>query len=816
MRPTISRVIWCALALSVFSACARSPKVEAANWANWRGPEQNGTSREKNLPDAWEFAKNTLWQAPVGGMSAPVAFNGKVFALSRVGEEQAPDTLIPGIKTQEALVALDAETGKRLWEHRENMTQTEVPFHRIGWGNPVGDPKTNRIYAQGTQGTVVCLDADTGKVIWKRQMTEEFGLISTFGGRTHSPAIDEDQLFVIGVAFGWGDHARSAPRIFCFDKNTGELRWSNGTGGIPVDAPQNMPIVAVVDGVRLVMFGAGDGGVHAFKARTGEKVWSYKASKRGINTAVICEGTRVYVTHSEENVATGEMGGTSCIDVAGGKVKEIWRRDRIGAGFSSPTIDVTNNRLYLLDNEGSVHALDTQDGKSAWKRRAGTIGKASLVLADGKLYVCEANGRFIVLRDGKTKAELVSREEVPEKMGREYAIYGSPAIYNGRIYVQAANTMYCIGPKEAVKTEDYEDETLKEEPASSSAKPAHIQVRPFDAVLEPGQKQAFTAWAFDEKGRALGKVKAEKWEIGQLTVPPPPAPVVIPPPKKEDQAPAGAPGAPAAPGAVAPPGGAPAAPAPGVVAMPQQPAKVGNLKGSVDAEGNYTAEAGPHQGGGVFAKVGELAGHARVRVLPPLPWTFDFEAARVGSPPLTWLGAGGKFAVREKDGGKVLTKLLDLDLYYRARTNFGSVDMSNYTLQADVNAGEKVVNEIHNIPDPGIINQRYVLVLLGNHQRVQIHIWPAALPHSLNRTVPFKWQANTWYTMKLRVEQLPDKAVVRGKVWPRGEAEPEAWTVELEDTTPNRNGNPGLFGHSLVTPIKSEIYYDNIIVSENK
>jgi hypothetical protein len=106
-------------------------------------------------------------------------------------------------------------------------------------------------------------------------------------------------------------------------------------------------------------------------------------------------------------------------------------------------------------------------------------------------------------------------------------------------------------------------------------------------------------------------------------------------------------------------------------------------------------------------------------------------------------------------------------------------------------------------------------VLLGNHQRLQIHVWPSALPHSLNKTIPFTWKANTWYTMKLRVDQQPGKAVVRGKVWPRGEAEPSAWTIDLVDSTPNPSGNPGLFGHSLVTPVKSEIYYDNILVSEN-
>jgi hypothetical protein len=250
-------------------------------------------------------------------------------------------------------------------------------------------------------------------------------------------------------------------------------------------------------------------------------------------------------------------------------------------------------------------------------------------------------------------------------------------------------------------------------------------------------------------------------------------------------------------------------------AVPKQAPMVGNLQGEVAADGTFTAAPGPHQGGGVYAEVGGIKGHARVRVLPPLPWKIDFEQARIDSPPLTWLGAGGKFAVQEQDGSKVLTKTLNLDLYYRARTNFGTPDMSNYTLQADVKAGEKVLNGMHNIPDPGIINQRYVLVLLGNHQRLQIHAWPSALPHSLNKTIAFTWKANAWYTMKLRVDQEADKAVVRGKVWPRGEAEPAAWTIDLVDGTPNRSGNPGLFGHSLVTPIKSEIYYDNILVTEN-
>src|SRR5688572_28619230 len=754
----------------------------ANDWAQWRGPEQNGVSRETGLPTTWnpDTGENVVWKNNVGGMSSPIVMNGHVYTITRVGEQQAPDTLIPGPKTQEAVICVDAETGKTVWEYRENPTQTEVPFHRLGWGNVVGDPETGRIYAYMIHASLVCLDGKDGKLIWKRQMTEEFGQISTFGGRTPSPTIDEDQVFISGVAFGWGDNARSAHRVFALDKNTGALNWTSPTGGSPVDAPYSPPTIAVINGERIVITVAGDGGVHAFQSRTGKKLWSYILSKRGLNSSPLVNGNFVYACSSEENVDTAQMGRVVCLDasqIENGAPKEVWRQDRIEAGFASPTF--FDDRLYVFDNSATVYAMDAKTGQVQWKRRAGTIGKASLVFADNKLYVGEANGRFHIWEVGPKSAKPLSTHYLGEKMGREYAIYGSVAISNGRVYLQAANTMYCIGPKEAKKVDVPVPGLPQEAPVGENTQVAHIQVRPADLLLKQGQKATFTAHAFTAKGQPAGTVKDAKWSIGQLQPQLPPA--------------------------------RPGAPAPTTL-----PAKIGNLKGEVTQNGEFTSAPGGHQGGGIFVTSGNVTGYARVRVLPPLPWKLDFEPAMIGTPPITWLGAGGKFAVEEKAGSKVLTKLLNLDLYYRARTNFGFVNMSNYTLSADVNVGEKVQNNERYMPDPGLINSRYVLTLLGNHQRLQIHTWPSALPHSLNQTIPFQWSSNTWYRMKLRVDQESGKAMVRGKVWKRDEPEPEAWNVQMEDTLPNTHGNPGIFGHSLVTPYKSEIYYDNIEVTENK
>jgi hypothetical protein len=253
------------------------------------------------------------------------------------------------------------------------------------------------------------------------------------------------------------------------------------------------------------------------------------------------------------------------------------------------------------------------------------------------------------------------------------------------------------------------------------------------------------------------------------------------------------------------------------------------LKWKVDQNGEFTSENGPPQGGAIVATVDaggkKASGQARVRVMPDLPWKFDFESAPVGKPPLTWLNAGGKFAVMEepgKSGNKVLVKTLNLDLYHAARTFFGDTHRSEYTIDADVMVGQKMTNGTRNMPDVGVIANKYGLTLTGNHQNLIINSWSGALPKegqagaALYAFVPYKWDADKWYHLKLSVAKSDKGAVVRGKVWAKGESEPEKWTLDLVDSTPNLEGSPGLFGESLVTPIKSEIYYDNVVVSPNK
>ena len=274
------------------------------DWAAWRGPYQNGVSLETGLPSS---TKDVLWRIPCGGRSTPVIVNGRLFAINLCGK---------GVTEQEQIFALDAATGKDLWHYKFNCFHTDVPNSRVGWASLAVDPETGNVYANGVQGLVLCLDRD-GKLLWSKSTTELFGRVSGYGGRTYTPIIDEDRVIVAFNNSSFGPHAMGAHRFLALDKKTGEILWWSTPGGRPEDPTYSNPVVAVINGQRLIIAGNADGYLYAIKARTGEKVWGFAASQRGLNSAPVVDGYRVYITHSEENYDSTLMGRVICIDGRG-------------------------------------------------------------------------------------------------------------------------------------------------------------------------------------------------------------------------------------------------------------------------------------------------------------------------------------------------------------------------------------------------------------------------------------------------------------------------------------------------------------------
>jgi len=727
------------LCVALLLAVAAAPKIFSAapakDWADWRGPDRDGRSPETGLPTHWSpDGENLAWSAPYGGRSAPIVMGDRLFLQNPAGE---------GETLQERVMCFQADTGELLWEHRFNIYQSDVPPHRVAWASPAGDPETGNVYAFGVGGDLMALSND-GELLWKRPMGEEFGLVTTHGGRTASPLIDGDLVIVSGLNSGWGDQARGSQRFFAFDKTTGETVWVSSPGGRPYDTTYAPFLTTEIDGTRLVLAGGGDGAVHAIKPQTGEAVWRYEISKRGINSGALVQGDTAIVSQGEENVDSSEMGLIAAIDAtATGEIQESqvkWKVPGFLGGYSSPVMD--GDRVYQIDNAANLVAFDLATGKQRWTLNLGTIQRSSPVLADGKLYVGTANGTFYIIQPGADGAEILDEDALGSDTEIE-EIIASVAVARGRVYLVSHTAIYAIGEGTGGANNAAPAEETMSEPPPAGA-PTHVQVTPTELVLSPGDKLHFQARLFDDQGRFAGEAEAS-WTLE-------------------------------------------------------------GLDGAIDDMGEFTASAeAKAQAGQVKATVGNLSGAARLRVIPPLPLHEGFEGMEVDSVPRSWINATGKYRVRQEEGNKVLVKLADNPFLHRAKTYFGSSDWSDYTVTADVRASE----QRRQMGDAGVIAQRYALILFGNHQRLELMPWQPETHRTV--TESFAWQPDTWYRLKLQVQNLSDGTVVaRGKAWPKSEPEPAAWTIERVDPIPNREGSPGIYADA-----SNEVFFDNLEVTEN-
>src|SRR5918993_4184751 len=416
--------------------------LRGADWPEWRGPARTGVSTEPGLPDAWSPTGQTLaWKVPYGGRSAPVVFGDHLYLQNTVGS---------GPTQQERLMCFHADSGKLLWEHRYNIFTSDAPTHRIAWASPAVDPASGNVMAISGGGLLMSLSPD-GKLLWERSLAEEFGMWTTHGGRMSSPIIDGEQVIVSGLTFMWGASATGAHRFLAFDKKTGRTNYVSSPEGRPTDTIYANAFIADVNGVRTFFSGGSDGAMHAIKVNTGEKVWSWKVSQRGLNTAALGIGQEIIVTHSEENLGSSEMGMIAAVPMAAkGELTDKdarWVTRGIQAGYASPVTD--GERVYVVDNGGVLIAVDLKTGQPVWREALGTIAKASPVFADGKLYIGTENsgnagGKFFIIRPTPAKAENLDQDFLGTPAKSELII-ASPIVARGRVYVTSMDGLHAIG-----------------------------------------------------------------------------------------------------------------------------------------------------------------------------------------------------------------------------------------------------------------------------------------------------------------------------------------------------------------------------------
>jgi hypothetical protein len=330
---------------------------------------------------------------------------------------------------------------------------------------------------------------------------------------------------------------------------------------------------------------------------------------------------------------------------------------------------------------------------------------------------------------------------------------GSPIVSHGRIYLPTSRAMYCLAVPNQTPSADPIPPQPQEDRVSDQS-PAVAQMIPYDALLKPGGEQTYRVRLFNARGQHLRDVPSSQV---QFSVDGP---------------------------------------------------------GTITSDGKYTAPAdGGHECALVTCKAGELTSASRIRITPPLPWSFDFNQA--DKPPLTWIGGRVRWEVRQSDGGdRYLAKRTVLPtpanpnnkLGTRSFVWMGPIDLNNYTIQGDV----LLTEEGGRISDVGLINSRYQLTIRSLNKKLRLDSWPPS-DFRTKAEADFQPEPDQWYTLKLSVAAEADQAIARGKIWKRDSAEPAEWTVQMVDRSPNLQGTPGIYGN---TP-DAEVYLDNVHVTPN-
>ncbi len=349
-----------------------------------------------------------VWRQRIGpAWSSMLVIGGRLFTQEQAGEA-------------EAVVCLDAESGRRVWTHEDAARFWDS---QSGAG-PRATPAFAEgcIYAQGATGILNCLDAATGKVRWSHNVMEDSDASLPMWGFSSSPLVVED--LVIAYAGGKADK-----RLLAYRTADGELAWTASAGPTSYTSPQP----AEFGGKAQALF-LSDLGLVALDPATGKECWRYDAAAPGILRAV-----QPAVLGSAGVLIASEDLGTVLLNVTQQdgqwKAKEQWTSRAMKPGYND--FVVHDGFAYGFDG-GAFCCLDVKTGKRRWRRGRYGRGQTLLLADQGLLLVSAETGEAVLL------------EATPEKhreLGRFQAIEGKtwnhPAIAQGCLFMRNDQEIAC-------------------------------------------------------------------------------------------------------------------------------------------------------------------------------------------------------------------------------------------------------------------------------------------------------------------------------------------------------------------------------------
>ena len=375
-----------------------------ADWPQWRGPNRDGISKETGLLKQWPAEGPPLvWKASGagGGYSSFSVANGKLYTMGLRGE-------------REYVVAFDVATGKEVW-----ATPHGSAFRNDRGDGPRGTPTIDgdRLYALGGSGDLTALDARTGKIVWSKNVLREFGGSNITWGISESPLVLGDKVLVNAGGPG--------ASIVALNKANGALIWKSQSD----KAGYSSAIPVEVNGTTQVVFFTAERAV-GLDAKDGHLLWDYGRPANNVaNVATpIARANRVFIS---SDYGTG--GGVVEIK-ADNKAQEIWFTKDMRNHHSSSVL--IGDYLYGFSS-AILTAIRFDTGEIAWRDRS--VGKGSLVYADGNLYCFSENGVVGLVEATPTGYKEKGRFRLAQG---NLPTWTHPVVVGGRLYLRDQDTIY--------------------------------------------------------------------------------------------------------------------------------------------------------------------------------------------------------------------------------------------------------------------------------------------------------------------------------------------------------------------------------------
>jgi outer membrane protein assembly factor BamB len=389
------------------------------DWPEFRGPTGQGVASVRDLPVTWSESENVAWKVEVPGLgwSSPAVVSGRVFVTTAVPQDAQTQSL--------RVLCLDAATGKKIWDQELFQQIGPVEIHKKNShasSSPlvVGD----RVFVHfGPHGTA-SLDF-SGNIIWKTNRLKYLPRHGTGG----SPALAGDRLIICC-------DGHDQQFVAAVSTKTGELLWRKDRGLSPAKGFSFGTPLVITLGDKSQAICPGSDAVMAFDPDSGDEIWRLRYDGYSVVPRPIFAGGLVVISTGYDEPKVLGIDPTGAGDVTESHLK--WTVSRGAPNNPSPVAVGTD--LYMVSDDGILSCVELATGKQRWQKRLGGAYSASLLFADGRVYVQDEEGKGTVVKPGPRFESLAENTIAPGE--RTFASY---AAIDGALFIRSESHLYRIG-----------------------------------------------------------------------------------------------------------------------------------------------------------------------------------------------------------------------------------------------------------------------------------------------------------------------------------------------------------------------------------